>query len=75
MSPTDPKFLAAAESSALAVILDALKQRVLAVQSYALLSVRSLTNLFSSPLYLAEDRKSTRLNSSHSRASRMPSSA
>ncbi len=54
MSPTDPKFLAAAESSALAVILDALKQRVLAVQSYVLLSVRSLTNLFSPPLYLAD---------------------
>ncbi len=54
MPATDPKFLAVAEPSAAALILDALKQRVLAVQNYVRLAARSVTNLFSPPLYLAE---------------------
>jgi phospholipid/cholesterol/gamma-HCH transport system permease protein len=54
MPATDPKLLAPAEPSATALILDALKQRVLAVQSYALLSARSIANLFSPPMYLAD---------------------
>ncbi len=54
MPATDPKLLAPAEPSATALILDAVKQRVLAMQSYALLSARSIANLFSPPMYLAD---------------------
>ncbi|MBI3668884.1 MAG: ABC transporter permease [Acidobacteria bacterium] len=55
MTPSDPKFLAANEvPSAASVLLEALKRRVLAVQNYALLSLRSVTNLFHPPLYLAD---------------------
>jgi len=52
---TDPKLLAANQQpSATSLILDGLKQDVLAVQNYALLSVRSLANLFGGPRYLAD---------------------
>ncbi len=54
MPATDPKFLAATGPSVSAVIVDALKQRVAAVQNYVRLASRSLTNLFSQPLYLAD---------------------
>jgi phospholipid/cholesterol/gamma-HCH transport system permease protein len=55
MTATDPKLLAAnQEPSATAIILEALKRRVLAVQNYAELSVRSLANLFTTPRYLAD---------------------
>ena len=39
------------------------------------LSAQRHLDMLNTPLILAQDRKSTRLNSSHSRASRMPSSA
>ena len=52
---TDPKLLAAnQEPSATSLILDGLKERVQAVQTYSLLSVRSMTNLFSGPRYLTD---------------------
>jgi phospholipid/cholesterol/gamma-HCH transport system permease protein len=54
MTAIDPKLLAPAEPSPAAVILDALKQRVLAVQTYALFSARSVANLFSPPMYLVD---------------------
>ncbi len=55
MTATDPKFLAANQApSATGIILEGLKQRVLAVQDYALLSVRSMTNLMTGPRYLAD---------------------
>ncbi len=55
MTATDPKFLAANQApSATGIILEGLKQRVLAVQDYALLSVRSMTNLLIGPRYLAD---------------------
>ncbi len=55
MAPSDPKFLMANEvPSATSVLLEALKHRVLAVQDYALLSLRSVSNLFHPPIYLAD---------------------
>ena len=40
-----------------------------------LICKRIIENLITNAIRYSEDRKSTRLNSSHSRASRMPSSA
>jgi phospholipid/cholesterol/gamma-HCH transport system permease protein len=55
MTVTDPKFLAAnQEPSATAVLLDAAKLRVLAVQNYVLLSMRALTNVLTPPHYFAD---------------------
>jgi phospholipid/cholesterol/gamma-HCH transport system permease protein len=55
MTPSDPKFLAANEvPSASVMLLEAFKQRILAVQNYVLLALRSVTNLFTPPLYLAD---------------------
>jgi phospholipid/cholesterol/gamma-HCH transport system permease protein len=55
MTATDPKFLAAnQEPSATAVLLDAAKLRVLAVQNYVLLSMRALTNVLTPPHYIAD---------------------
>ncbi len=54
MRATDPKLLAEAEPSASAVVLEALKERVLAVQNYALLSARSISNLLTAPRYVAD---------------------
>jgi len=54
MPATEPKFLVTSEPSATALLLGALKQNVLEVQDYTLLSLRSLTNLFSTPRYLAD---------------------
>jgi phospholipid/cholesterol/gamma-HCH transport system permease protein len=55
MTVTDPKFLAAnQEPSATAVLLDAAKLRVLAVQNYVLLSMRALTNVLTPPHYIAD---------------------
>ena len=54
MRATDPKLLAEAEPSASAVVLEALKERVLAVQNYALLSARSISNLLTTPRYVAD---------------------
>jgi len=44
----------ASENSALGFVADLLKQRVLAVQNYALLTLRALGNFFSPPRYLAD---------------------
>ena len=44
----------AAEPSATTLIAEALKRRVLMVQDYTLLAVRSLSNVFSAPHYLAD---------------------
>ncbi len=54
MPATEPKFLVTSEPSATALLLSALKQSVLEVQDYTLLSLRSLTNLFTTPRYLAD---------------------
>src|SRR5574337_2137889 len=64
MPATDPNSLSAnqvplgvnprGEPSATALILEALKRRVLAVQNYSLLAARSLSNVFSHPRYLAD---------------------
>lgn len=54
MPATEPKFLVTSEPSATALLLDALKQSVLDVQNYNLLSLRSLANLFTAPRYLAD---------------------
>jgi len=55
MTATDPKLLAAnQEPSAPGIIRESLKRNVLAVQNYALLSARSLTNLLTPPRYLAD---------------------
>ena len=55
MAPSDPKFLMADDvPSATSVLLEALKHRVLEVQDYVLLSVRSVSNLFHPPIYLAD---------------------
>ncbi len=55
MPITEPKFIPANEApSAAAVILENVKQRVLAVQEYSLLSLRALTNILTAPRYLAD---------------------
>ncbi len=55
MTATDPKFLAANQGpSATAILLDAAKLRVLAVQNYVLLSMRALTNVLTPPHYIAD---------------------
>ena len=54
MRATDPRLLAEAEPSASAVVLEALKERILAVQNYALLSARSISNLLTTPRYVAD---------------------
>lgn len=55
MTATDPKLLAAnQEPSATGIILESLKRNVLAVQNYALLSARSMSNLLTPPRYLAD---------------------
>src|SRR5437879_11472285 len=54
MAASDPKLMNAAEPSATTLIAEALKRRVLMVQDYTLLAVRSLSNVFSAPHYLAD---------------------
>ncbi len=55
MAAIEPKTLTANETpSALEVVLDAVKQRILAVQDYALLSARSVTNLLTGPRYFPD---------------------
>ncbi len=54
MSLTDPRSLASAQTSAASILLEGFKQRVLAVQNYTLLSLRSVSNVFRPPLYLAD---------------------
>ena len=57
------------------VDLKELRRRWASVLSLATLGVLASTLLVGGGLWLAADRKSTRLNSSHERRSRMPSSA
>ncbi len=54
MSASDPRFLAQPGGSAPSIIVEAVKQRVLAVQNYTLLSIRTVASIFSSPFYLAD---------------------
>ncbi len=54
MAASDPKFLNAATPSAAALIFDAVKQRVLAVQDYSYLCARAVANLFTAPRYVAD---------------------
>src|SRR5712692_8691431 len=54
MAATDPNLLATPEPSATSLFVDALKHRVLDVQNYALLSVRSLTNVLTPPHYISD---------------------
>src|SRR2546426_142625 len=54
MAASDPKLMNAAEPSATTLIAEALKRRVLMVQDYTLLAVRSLSNVFSAPHNLAD---------------------
>ncbi len=55
MAAIEPKTLTANETpSALGVVADVVKQRILAVQDYALLSARSVTNLFTGPRYFPD---------------------
>jgi phospholipid/cholesterol/gamma-HCH transport system permease protein len=54
MATTDPKFFERDNSSLTGILADGLKQRLLQVQEYALLSARSVTNLFSPPYYASD---------------------
>jgi phospholipid/cholesterol/gamma-HCH transport system permease protein len=55
MPITEPKFISANEApSAAALILESVKQRILAVQEYSLFSLRALTNILTAPRYLAD---------------------
>jgi len=55
MAAFEPKTLTANETpSALGVVMEAVKRRILAVQDYALLSARSVTNLFTGPRYFPD---------------------
>ena len=55
MAAIEPKTLTANETpSALGIVADAVKRRILAVQDYALLSARSVTNLFTGPRYFPD---------------------
>ncbi len=54
MAATDPNLLATPEPSATSLFVDALKHRVLDVQNYTLLSVRSLTNVLTPPHYISD---------------------
>jgi len=54
MATTDPKFFERDSPSLGEILADGLKQRLLHVQEYALLSARSVTNLFSPPYYTSD---------------------
>ncbi len=54
MSLTNNKLLSSPETSTRGVLLEALKRRVLAVQEYTILSVRSLLNVFGQPRYIPD---------------------
>jgi phospholipid/cholesterol/gamma-HCH transport system permease protein len=55
MAAIEPKTLTANETpSALGIVADAVKRRILALQDYALLSARSVTNLFTGPRYFPD---------------------
>ena len=54
MATTDPKFFERDNASLTGILADELKRRLLHVQEYALLSARSVTNLFTPPYYAAD---------------------
>ncbi|MGD0908862.1 MAG: ABC transporter permease [Candidatus Acidiferrales bacterium] len=54
MATTDPKLLETNPISLTGTFLEGVKRRVLHVQEYTLLSVRSVTNLFSPPFYVSD---------------------
>jgi phospholipid/cholesterol/gamma-HCH transport system permease protein len=54
MATTDPKFLEGNSISVSSAILEGVKNRILHVQQYTLLSIRSITNLFSPPYYVSD---------------------
>jgi phospholipid/cholesterol/gamma-HCH transport system permease protein len=54
MATTDPKFLEGQPYSISSAILEGAKKRVLHVQEYTLLSVRSVSNLFTPPYYISD---------------------
>jgi len=54
MAATDPILNSERPPSVLSVIFDALKHRIQAVQDYSLLSLRAVTNIFTSPRYGAD---------------------
>jgi phospholipid/cholesterol/gamma-HCH transport system permease protein len=54
MATTDPKFLENNPVSVSGVLLEGAKRRILHVQEYAQLSVRSVANLFSPPYYVSD---------------------
>jgi phospholipid/cholesterol/gamma-HCH transport system permease protein len=54
MATTDPKFFERDSPSLTGILAAGLKQRLLQVQEYALLSARSVSNLFSPPYYASD---------------------
>jgi phospholipid/cholesterol/gamma-HCH transport system permease protein len=54
MATTDPKVLETNSVSVRDALVDGLKNRILHVQNYTLLSIRSVTNLFSPPQYMSD---------------------
>jgi phospholipid/cholesterol/gamma-HCH transport system permease protein len=54
MATTDPKLLEGSSTSLTGALLESVKRRIVHVQEYTLLSVRSFTNLFSPPYYVSD---------------------
>jgi phospholipid/cholesterol/gamma-HCH transport system permease protein len=54
MATSDPKLLESKSISFSGTLAEGAKQRILHVQEYTLLSIRSVTNLFSPPYYAAD---------------------
>jgi phospholipid/cholesterol/gamma-HCH transport system permease protein len=54
MATTDPKFLENNSVSVSGALIGGVKNRILHVQEYTLLSVRSVTNLFTPPHYISD---------------------
>ena len=49
---TEPKWMDAEETSALAILLEPLKRQVQVLQDYSYLAARAIASLFSPPLYV-----------------------
>jgi phospholipid/cholesterol/gamma-HCH transport system permease protein len=54
MATSDPKFLENHSVSVSGALIEGVKNRILHVQEYTLLSVRSVTNLFTPPHYISD---------------------
>jgi len=54
MATTDPKLLQSSPISLTGALLESTKQRLQHVQDYTLLSLQSVTNLFSPPFYMSD---------------------